>query len=62
MRRGLNILMWAVIAIFTIATVIFCIWAGQQPRAHSIWAPETISQGVAMTADDDDASSFTSFA
>ena len=44
MRRGLNILMWGIIAIFTIATVIFCIWASKQPRTHSIWAPDTISQ------------------
>ena len=42
--RGLNILMWAIIVIVTIATVIFCIWASAQPRTHSIWDPNPISQ------------------
>jgi hypothetical protein len=43
MRRSsniANILMWAIIAIFTIATAVFCIWASKQPAPpHSIWAP-----------------------
>jgi len=31
--------MWVVIALLFVATAIWVVWAGRQPRTHSIWAP-----------------------
>jgi hypothetical protein len=43
MRRSLNILLWAVILLLFVGTGIWMVWASQQARTHSIWAPDTDS-------------------
>ncbi len=36
-RAALNVLAWALIAVLAAATLVWTVWAGHQPKPHSIW-------------------------
>lgn len=40
MPKWLNILVWTLIGMLVIGTAAWTVWAGRQPRTHSIWAPD----------------------
>ncbi len=37
----LNTIMWVVIGLGLIFTIAWTVWAGRQPRLHSVWPPVT---------------------
>ena len=37
LRATLNVLAWVLIAGLVAATLLWTVWAGHQPRPHSVW-------------------------
>ena len=40
-RNRFNLLIWAVILLLVIGTCVLMLWASDQPRPHSVWAPDS---------------------